>query len=220
MATTTFHDGFVSELIGRPVMVDRDGARTTVGKVADFVVEHPEDTFPRIDAIIVKTRYGELAAPIAEVASIDTAGVVLTAPPKIVRPPDDEALYLVEDLFDKQIVDVDGRKVVRINDIEVARTGGALRVVAADIGVGGLLVRAVGVGGDGFGHGQCPVDEGVGQGVVRDGVPVGAGWRPEQVGQRDAVVDAAVDGGDHGRPVRVDQQALRGLVAESGGERR
>jgi CBS domain-containing protein len=141
MATTAFHDGFVSELIGRPVMVERDGTRSTVGKIADFVVEHPEDTFPRIDAIIVKTRYGELAAPIAEVASLDTAGLVLTTPPKIVRPPDDEALYLVEDLFDKQIVDVDGRKVVRINDIEVARTGGALRVVAADIGVGGLLRR-------------------------------------------------------------------------------
>jgi magnesium transporter len=142
MATTaTFHEGFVSELIGRPVMVERDGERTTVGKIADFVVEHPEDTFPRIDAIIVKTRYGELAAPIAEVATLDTGGLVLTAPPKIVRPPDDEALYLVEDLFDKQIVDVDGRKVVRINDIEVARTGGALRVVAADVGVGGLLRR-------------------------------------------------------------------------------
>src|ERR1035437_9597329 len=142
MATTaTFHEGFVSELIGRPVMVERDGERTTVGKIADFVVEHPEDTFPRIDAIIVKTRYGELAAPLAEVATLDTGGLVLTAPPKIVRPPDDEALYLVEDLFDKQIVDVDGRKVVRINDIEVARTGGALRVVAADVGVGGLLRR-------------------------------------------------------------------------------
>jgi CBS domain-containing protein len=139
--TATFHEGFVSELVGKPAWVERNGARDHVGKIADFVVEHPEDTFPHIDAVIVKTRYGELAAPIAEVASLDTGGVVLSAPPKIVRPPDDEALYLVEDLFDKQIVDIDGRKVVRINDIEVARTGGALRVVAADIGVGGLLRR-------------------------------------------------------------------------------
>jgi magnesium transporter len=141
MSATTFHEGFVSQLVGRPAMIVRDGAREVVGKIADFIVEHPEDTFPRIDAIIVKTRYGELAAPIAEVASLDTSGVVLTTAPKVVRPPDDEALYLVEDLFDKQIVDVDGRKVVRINDIEVARTSGALRVVAADIGVGGLLRR-------------------------------------------------------------------------------
>ncbi|HTD36533.1 MAG TPA: CBS domain-containing protein [Candidatus Limnocylindrales bacterium] len=144
-APAAFHEGFVSDLIGRPAVVERGGARETVGKIADFVVEHPEDTFPRIDAVIVKTRHGELAAPIAEVVTLDTHGVVLSAPPKIVRPPDDEALYLVDDLFDKQIVDVDGRKVVRINDIELARTGGALRVVAADVGVGGL-VRRLGAG--------------------------------------------------------------------------
>ena len=48
---------------------------------------------------------------------------------------------MVEDLLDKQIVDVDGRKVVRINDIEIANTGGSLRVVAADIGLSGLLRR-------------------------------------------------------------------------------
>lgn len=136
-----FHEGFVSELVGRSAIVERGGSRDVVGRVADFVVEHPEDTFPRIDAVIVKTRHGELAAPIADVASFDDGGIVLTKAPTVVRPPDDEALYLIEDLFDKQIVDVDGRKVVRINDIEIARTAGALRVVAADIGVGGLLRR-------------------------------------------------------------------------------
>ncbi|MBD5632909.1 MAG: magnesium transporter [Candidatus Eremiobacteraeota bacterium] len=66
---------------------------------------------------------------------------MLTVAPVAEAPPDDQALYLVEDLFDKQIVDVDGRKVVRINDLEIANTGGTLRVVAADIGVAGLLRR-------------------------------------------------------------------------------
>ncbi len=61
--------------------------------------------------------------------------------PKSRRPRSDDALYLIADLLDKQIVDVDGRKVVRINDIEIARTGDTLRVVAADVGVGGLLRR-------------------------------------------------------------------------------
>jgi CBS domain-containing protein len=136
-----FHDGFVSELIGRSAFVDHDGERRYAGRISDFVVERPDDTFPRIDAIVVKTRHGDLAAPIADVIGLDSQGLVLRRAPTIVRPPDDEALMLVEDLFDKQIVDVDGRKVVRINDIEVARTADALRVVAADIGVAGLLRR-------------------------------------------------------------------------------
>jgi CBS domain-containing protein len=140
-APVPFHEGFVSELIGRPAIVERNGVREVAGKIADFVVEHPEDTFPRIDAVILKTKHGELAAPIADVITFGPKEIELSRAPTVVRPPDDEALYLVEDLFDKQIVDVDGRKLVRINDIEIARTAGALRVVAADVGVGGLLRR-------------------------------------------------------------------------------
>ncbi len=137
-----FHDGFVSQLVGRSAVVDRDGTREVVGRVADFVVEHPEDTFPRVDAVAMTTRGGRKLAPIANVLEIaDDGTMLLAAPPTIDAPPDDETLYLVEDLFDKQIVDVDGRKVVRINDLELARTAGAIRVVAADIGVAGLLRR-------------------------------------------------------------------------------
>ena len=62
-------------------------------------------------------------------------------PAKEPRPPEESALLLIADLLDKQIVDVDGRKVVRINDLEIARAGDGLRVVAADVGVAGLLRR-------------------------------------------------------------------------------
>ncbi|MGB8267652.1 MAG: CBS domain-containing protein [Candidatus Velthaea sp.] len=137
----SFRDGFLSDLIGRPVVIEQNGRRIVVGKIGDFVVEHPEDTFPRVDAVAVKTRGGDKLAPLASVVSYDGGELLLTSEPTTACPPDDEALYLVEDLLDKQIVDVDGRKVVRINDLELAQTAGALRVVAADIGVGGLLRR-------------------------------------------------------------------------------
>jgi magnesium transporter len=141
-----FHEGFLSEMLGRPAVVGTGRERRTVGRIADFVVGHPQDTFPHIDAVVVKTRAGKKLAPIATVVEFDDDGrTLLSVSPTQDVPPEDEALYLVEDLFDKQIVDVDGRKVVRINDIEVARTGGALRLVAADIGLGGI-VRRLGAG--------------------------------------------------------------------------
>jgi len=138
-----FRDGFLTEMIGRPAIVEIDGRRTRVGTIADFVVQHPEDTFPRIDAVVLKMRGGDKLAPIGDVLEIQSAdrSMVLACIPHVACPHEDEALYLVEDLLDKQIVDVDGRKVVRINDLELARTAGALRVVAADIGAGGLLRR-------------------------------------------------------------------------------
>jgi CBS domain-containing protein len=133
-----FQDGFISELVGRRATVNE----LPIGRVTDFLVNNPDQTFPEVDGLIIKTSQGPRFAPMDTVSDVDADGdVALNAAPKVAAPPDDEALYLVLDLLDKQIVDVDGRKVVRINDIEIANTGGKLRVVAADVGVSGLLRR-------------------------------------------------------------------------------
>ncbi len=133
-----FTQGFISELVGKRVTIDE----LPIGKIGDFLVNHPEATFPQIDGFLVKTAQGARFAPMDSVLGIERGGAVsLSSAPKEPAPPEGEALYLVADLLDKQIVDIDGRKVVRINDLEVARTGGQLRVVAADIGFAGLLRR-------------------------------------------------------------------------------
>jgi magnesium transporter len=133
-----FTEGFISELVGRHVTIED----RPIGKVADFVVGKPEAVFPQIDGLVVKTSEGPRFAPIETVADVDRNGsVALTITPTQAPPPEQKELYLVADLLDKQIVDVDGRKVVRINDIEVANTGGRLRVVAADVSLAGLLRR-------------------------------------------------------------------------------
>jgi magnesium transporter len=140
-----FQAGYLSEIIGRSVIVDGERT-TTVGRLVDFVVNEPGEHFPKVSSIVVKTRDGNRVSPIDDVIDLDRAGrLVVARAPTTATAAADEALFLVEDLFDKQIVDVHGRKVVRINDIEVAQTGGALRVVAADIGLSGLL-RRMGVG--------------------------------------------------------------------------
>jgi CBS domain-containing protein len=133
-----FTEGFVSELVGRKATVND----IPIGKVADFLVNHPDDVFPKIDGFIIKTSQGARFAPIDTIQGIDPSGIVsLSETPKEPAPPEADALFLIADLLDKQIVDVDGRKVVRINDLEIARAGGGMRVVAADVGVAGLLRR-------------------------------------------------------------------------------
>ena len=133
-----FTEGFISDLVGRPATIND----LPIGKVADLVVGKPDAVFPQVDGLVIKTSQGLRFAPIETVADVDRNGnVALTIAPKEPAPPEEAELYLVADLLDKQIVDVDGRKVVRINDIEVANAGGRLRVVAADVGLAGLLRR-------------------------------------------------------------------------------
>jgi magnesium transporter len=133
-----FTEGFVSDLVGRHATIDD----RPIGKVTDLLVGKPDAVFPQVDGLVIKTPDGLRFAPMETVIDVDRSGAVaLTIAPSAPAPPEREELYLVADLLDKQIVDVDGRKVVRINDIELANTGGRLRVVAADVGVAGLLRR-------------------------------------------------------------------------------
>jgi sporulation protein YlmC with PRC-barrel domain len=50
-------------------------------------------------------------------------------------------LLLVENILDKQIVDMNGRKLVRVNDIRLATLPTGTFAIAVDIGIEGLLRR-------------------------------------------------------------------------------
>src|SRR5664280_1163743 len=50
-------------------------------------------------------------------------------------------LLLVENILDKQIVDMNGRKLVRVNDVRLATLPTGTFAIAVDIGIEGLLRR-------------------------------------------------------------------------------
>jgi magnesium transporter len=53
----------------------------------------------------------------------------------------DNGLFLVENILDKQIVDLNGRKLVRVNDVRLATLPAGTFAIAVDIGIEGLLRR-------------------------------------------------------------------------------
>ena len=53
----------------------------------------------------------------------------------------DNGLLLVENILDKQIVDMNGRKLVRVNDVRLATLAGGTFAIAVDIGIEGLLAK-------------------------------------------------------------------------------
>lgn len=65
--------------------------------------------------------------------------IVCQSPTVIDIPPN--SIYLKKHILDKQIVDIDGKKVVRVNDIRLADISNGLFVMAVDVGTEGLLRR-------------------------------------------------------------------------------
>ncbi len=132
---------FISELTGRPV-TDYDGNQ--IGVLKD-VIAHPYKEFalPVIDAIIVHSEQGDRMFPYADLAALLSAAIPLNRPSADILSYEmrEEDIRLVEDVLDQQILDMDGARVVRVNDIELVRVNGNVVVSNVDIGLLGILRR-------------------------------------------------------------------------------
>jgi CBS domain-containing protein len=98
---------------------------------------------PQIAAIVVKGRRGTLTVPIAHVAVLVAPAIPLNCRLDDIVPyePGEQDLYLARDVLDRQIIDTNGVRVVRVNDLELARVNGHFYVANVDIGSQGLLRR-------------------------------------------------------------------------------
>ena len=130
---------YLSQVIGRPV---RDRNDEPIGKVADLIVA-VGDRYPPVTGLVVETDRRRIFLPWTSVDRLDDSGAKLSTLTmdlgKFHQRPDE--ILLRADLMDKQIVDIDGRKVVRVNDLRLDEVEGALHLVAVDVGASGLLRR-------------------------------------------------------------------------------
>ena len=112
----------------------------------------PADRPPRVLLLLLKNGKGQPSrvVPFEDVSSLSVEQVRLRIPRDQVQTvqPDDSLLYLRKDLLDQQIIDVNGRKVVRVNDLSLKErtmeSRPELRIHAVDIGVGGAARRLLG----------------------------------------------------------------------------
>jgi magnesium transporter len=141
----------LSELLGSPVY-DPSGAAS--GRVTEVALAPQEDR-ARIASFIVKTKSGKRVVPFGSVAEINGGIHTATAPSEWLAVNGTEGLFLLErDLLDQQVIDINGRKVVRVNDVDLQidtqkdavqkETGKAqpiLRVQSVDVGARGAVRR-------------------------------------------------------------------------------
>src|SRR5579864_9125915 len=112
---------YFTELVGLPVL-DIRGRR--IGRVRDAALVplvHPA----RIDRFLVGGGWAWLSIRFDQIASISLDGIRLGE--EILTPyhSDEYMLRIGRDLLDQQIIDVNGRKVVRVNDVTFEIRNGA-----------------------------------------------------------------------------------------------
>ncbi|HWP83891.1 MAG TPA: CBS domain-containing protein [Terriglobia bacterium] len=143
---------YLSEFLGTAV-VDSTGKKIgTVAEVAAQPGTHP----PRVSRILLRNGKGAAGRAVAwrEIESIERDRLRLRVPEAALAaaPADESLLLLRKDLLDQQIIDVNGRKVVRVNDLLLEKRTGPegleMLLSAVDIGVRGAVRRLL--------HGAVP----------------------------------------------------------------
>lgn len=152
---------FLSELIGQTV---KDAQSQPVGKLTDVIVDVSQ-AYPFISAIAFRPKHSKEVQfiPWHQMDELEPGRVRLKVPADRLqtRQPKDEVagswpltaevevarqLPLAKRILDKQIIDANGRRLVRVNDLKLLRVNGQYRLIGADISTCGIL-RRLGLGG-------------------------------------------------------------------------
>jgi len=134
---------FLSTLL-RQSIYDIEGRR--LGVLRDISVSLNE-TFPVVTALVVRSPLGnsqnDMIIPWYQVNSLEEPQIhlVVKQPQIASYTPHSDELLLKRDILDKQIVDTQGFRVVKVNDLKLAQIKKTVRLVGVDISLSGLLRR-------------------------------------------------------------------------------
>lgn len=132
---------FLSEILGREV-VDGDGLG--IGKIVDLTGNVGE-TYPPVIHLVLRLKKDRRTVLFPWSQAVEMNASTVIDPGKLVdfRGPvlaNGEILFK-DALLDKQVVDTDGAKIRRVNDLQFLHSRGNLYLVHVDVGFHGLLRR-------------------------------------------------------------------------------
>jgi len=142
---TTF---YLSRILGNQIF---DFTGKPFGKILDLLVtqdqnptQTPTPVRPRVVGIKIKTKRQKKCLDFSKIELTKIQGQYIVRClefSELAETEIENGLFLVENVLDKQLVDINGRKVVRVNDIRLVKIPSGAFALAVDIGMEGLLRR-------------------------------------------------------------------------------
>jgi magnesium transporter len=131
---------YLSQVLGRPIR-DLEGER--VATVKDVIVRLGVEEHPPVTGLVARYRRRDFFMPRWRISEFGEHGVrlnddILNLSPFARR---EGEVLLARDVLDKQLIDVDGKRVVRVNDVQLIDAGNEWRVTGADVSLQGLWRR-------------------------------------------------------------------------------
>jgi len=123
----------------------RDAQGLRLGKVEDLIVRLGADEYPPVTGLMAEVAGRTVFVPADLVSEIAAGGATLSESTLSLQPfaRRPQEVLLKEDVLDHQLINVDGARLVRTNEIEIARFDGWYRVIGVDTGPRGLFRRVL-----------------------------------------------------------------------------
>lgn len=131
----------VAGLVRRPV---RNPGGEVVGQVSDVVARWDTgEPHPPLAGLVVRVGSPRAFVPVGQLAQVRPDTVILTTARLTLREfaPREGEVCLARDILDRQLLDVDGVRVVRAADLYLAGGSDRIRLVGVDVGLATLLRR-------------------------------------------------------------------------------
>lgn len=131
---------YVSQIIGAPIT---DARNEKFASIKDVLVRYGSDDYPPVVGVLARLRRRDFFVSARNIASIDEKGARLSSAKLDLTPFErrEGEVLLGKDVLDNQLIDVDGKRVVRVNDVQLIETGDRWRVSGADVSFQGFLRR-------------------------------------------------------------------------------
>ncbi|HYG64300.1 MAG TPA: CBS domain-containing protein [Thermoanaerobaculia bacterium] len=130
---------FLTSIVDRPV---QGKTGEPIGQLDDVIVRMGDERYPSLFGLLVKDGRRRFFVPAAHLQALN--GVARLSSSTVDLQPfsrRDGEVLLRRDVLDHQLIDVTGRRIVRVNDVQLAQLEGVFRVVGIDISPQALLRR-------------------------------------------------------------------------------
>ena len=108
-----------------------------------MIVRLGEDDHPPVTGLVARYRRRDFFLSRWRITELNQHGARLNSDILDLRPfvRRESEVLLARDVLDKQLIDVDGKRVVRVNDVQIIEAAGDWRVTGADVSLQGLWRR-------------------------------------------------------------------------------
>jgi magnesium transporter len=130
---------FLTSVMDRPV---EGKSGEMIGQISDLIVRIGDDRYPPISGLVVRDGRRSFYVAANLLQSLNGAAR-LTSSTVDLQPFSRRSgeVLLRRDVLDHQLIDITGRRIVRVNDVQLTRIEGTYRVIGVDISARALLRR-------------------------------------------------------------------------------